>query len=55
MSVLKRRIGIVLAVAALCAAVAGCVSEMGKPTAENSGANQLRYYGGPKYPMWSGQ
>jgi hypothetical protein len=52
---LRRKIRIVLAVAALCAAVAGCVSDMGAPTAENSGSNQLRYYGGPKSPMWSGQ
>jgi hypothetical protein len=52
---LKRRIGVVLAVAALCGAVAGCVSDMGTPTAENPGSSQLRYYGGPKYPMWSGQ
>jgi hypothetical protein len=54
-SALSRRIGVVLAVAALCAAVAGCVSDMGAPTAENSGNNQLRYYGGPKSPMWSAQ
>jgi hypothetical protein len=54
-SVLKRRIGIALAVVALCAAVAGCISDMGIPTAENSGSKQLRYYGGPKSPMWSGQ
>jgi hypothetical protein len=54
-SVLRRRIGVVLAVAALCAAVAGCVSDIGAPTAENSGSHQLRYYGGPKSPMWSGQ
>ena len=54
-SELKRRIGVVLAIAALCATVAGCVSDMGTPTAENSGSSQLRYYGGPKYPMWSGQ
>jgi hypothetical protein len=52
---LRRRIGIAIAAAALCAAVAGCVSDMGAPTAENSGGNQLRYYGGPKSPMWSGQ
>ncbi len=44
-----------LAVAALCTVVAGCVSDMGAATAGNSGSNQLRYYGGPKYPMWSGQ
>jgi hypothetical protein len=55
MPALKQRIGIALAVAALCATVAGCVSDMGASTADNSGSNQLRYYGGPKYPMWSGQ
>jgi hypothetical protein len=54
-SAFRRRIGIVLAAVALCAAVAGCVSDMGAPTAENSGSNQLRYYGGPKSPMWTGQ
>jgi hypothetical protein len=54
-SALRRKIGVMLAVAALCAAVAGCVSDMGTPTADSSGSNQLRYYGGPKYPMWSSQ
>jgi hypothetical protein len=53
--VLKRRIAIMIAVAGLCATVAGCVSDMGAPTADNSGGSQLRYYGGPKYPMWSAQ
>jgi hypothetical protein len=51
----KRRIAVVLAVAGLCAALAGCVSDMGAPTADNASTNQLRYYGGPKYPMWSSQ
>jgi hypothetical protein len=54
-SALRRKIRVVLAVAALCGVVAGCVSDMGAPTAENSSSNQLRYYGGPKSPMWSGQ
>jgi hypothetical protein len=45
----------VLAVAALCAVVAGCVSDLGAAGAENAGGNQLRYYGEPKSPMWSGQ
>jgi hypothetical protein len=54
-SALMRRIGGVLAVAALCAATAGCVSDMATPTAGNSGSNQPRYYGGPKSPMWAGQ
>jgi hypothetical protein len=52
---LRRKIGTVLAMVVLCAAVAGCVSDMGTPTAENSAHNQLRYYGGPKYPMWPSQ
>jgi hypothetical protein len=52
---LRRRLAIALVVAALCASVAGCVSDMGAATADNSGGNQMRYYGGPKYPMWSAQ
>jgi len=51
--------GTLLAVAALCAAAAGCISDTGTSL---SGATQspgdsptMRYYGGPKYPMWSSQ
>jgi hypothetical protein len=57
MSVLAmRRIGIVLAVVVLCGAAAGCVSDMVSATSGvPDGSNQLRYYGGPKYPMWSSQ
>ena len=54
-----RSIGIVFAVAALCASVAGCTSDSG---ASLSAASQspgdsgtMRYYGGPKSPMWSSQ
>jgi hypothetical protein len=55
-SVLRRKIGIVIAVATLCAVVAGCVSDMGAATsAKSEGGSQLRYFGGPKSPMWSGQ
>jgi hypothetical protein len=54
-SALKRKLGIALAMIALCAAVAGCVSDIAAPAAENSGGSQLRYYGGPKSPMWQGQ
>jgi len=54
-SALRRRIEIVLAVAALCAAVAGCAGDVEAPAAENSGSDQLHYHGGPKSPMWSGQ
>jgi hypothetical protein len=53
--VLKRRIAAVVGLLGLCSIVAGCVSEMSAPTADASGGNQLRYYGGPKSPMWSSQ
>jgi hypothetical protein len=54
-SAVMRRIGVLLAAAALSAAVTSCVSDLGAPTAEKPGSSQPRYYGGPKYPMWSGQ
>jgi len=51
--------GTLLVAAALCLAVAGCVSDTGTSM---SGATQwpgdsptMRYYGGPKYPMWQSQ
>jgi hypothetical protein len=48
--------GILIAIAALCAAVAGCASDIGATPSDKAGGNgQLRYYGGPKSPMWSGQ
>ncbi len=51
-----RRVGVVLAVVSLCAASAGCVSDMGASAADDSVAgHQMRYDGGPKYPMWSSQ
>jgi hypothetical protein len=58
-SVWMRSAGIALAVAALCVAVAGCVGDSGTSM---SGAAQwpgdsptMRYYGGPKSPMWPSQ
>jgi hypothetical protein len=55
-STLRRKIGIVIAVAALCVAVGGCSSDMGASTTKRpEGAGQLRYFGGPKSPMWSSQ
>jgi hypothetical protein len=55
-AVLTRKIGMMIAVAALCAAVAGCASDLGAATSEKpDGGGQLRYHGGPKSPMWSGQ
>jgi hypothetical protein len=53
-SVFRHKAAIVIAAAALCATVAGCsdlpASKMQKPEA----GGQMRYYGGPKSPMWSG-
>jgi hypothetical protein len=55
-SELKRRIGGALAVVALCAMTAGCAVDVGNTKSDGSGDNpQLRYYGGPKSPMWTGQ
>ena len=53
---LRRSAGILVATAALCAAVAGCAGDTGAATSQKAdGVSQLRYYGGPKSPMWSGQ
>jgi hypothetical protein len=47
-----RRIGIVLVAATLCSAAAGC-ADTGGMTSKSDGSGQMRYYGGPKSPMWS--
>ena len=47
-----RRIGTVMAAAALCSAAAGC-ADTGGTTSKSDGSGQMRYYGGPKSPMWS--
>jgi len=52
---LRRKIAAVGAIAALCAALAGCASDTGAQTLAQSGSKQLRYYGGPKSPMWPSQ
>ena len=53
-SELRRKIAGVLAAVALCAAVAGCAADVGTPKSERSdGSSQMRYFGGPKSPMWS--
>jgi hypothetical protein len=46
-----RRIAVLLAAAGLCAVIGGCASDVGAMTSK-SGSSHLRYYGGPKYPMW---
>jgi hypothetical protein len=47
-----RRFGIVIAAAALYAAAVGQVS--GSQSSMKKSFNQMRYYGGPKSPMWRG-
>jgi hypothetical protein len=42
----------IVVVMALCLAVAGCVSDTGAPAVTDQTNHQLRYYGGPKSPMW---
>jgi len=55
-SALTRNIGIIIAAIALCAAVAGCVSDsQAAPSKKSKTSSQLRYHGGPKSPMWQGQ
>lgn len=49
-----RRIAAFSAVAALCVPASGCVSDLGAQIAGQS-SGQLRYYGGPKSPMWRTQ
>jgi hypothetical protein len=51
---LARKIAVITALAAICASATGCVSDIATPTVDN-GNHQLRYYGGPKYPMWNSQ
>jgi hypothetical protein len=55
-SELGRRIGLMLTAAALCSAAAGCAVDVGTTKPERAdGGGAMRYYGGPKSPMWSGQ
>jgi hypothetical protein len=53
MRTLAGRIAVLAVAAAAGAALAGCVSDAAAPASQSSGT-QLRYYGGPKYPMWPG-
>ena len=45
----------IVVVMGLCLAVAGCVSDMGAPAVADQTNHQLRYYGGPKSPMWASE
>jgi hypothetical protein len=49
----ERKLLAALAAIGLCAMMGGCVADVAGPTAQNGAAShQLRYYGGPKSPMW---
>ena len=49
------RAAIVIAVTALGATLAGCSSDSAATTQKPEGSGQMRYFGGPKSPMWPGQ
>jgi predicted small secreted protein len=51
-SKMNRRIAVAVAVVVLCATLSGCISDMTTSSAHNTGDAHLRYYGGPKSPMW---
>lgn len=55
MNELGRRIVIMIALAGLGSCLAGCVSDLETAAADGKGTHQMRYYGGPKSPMWSSQ
>ena len=48
---LSRKVAMMIALAGLGACLAGCVSDLG----DTSTLHQMRYYGGPKSPMWPSQ
>jgi hypothetical protein len=55
-STFRRRIALMIAAAALCTAVVECIGDLKAATPQKpDGTNQLRYYGGPKSPMWPGR
>lgn len=52
---LSRKLAVMIALAGLGACLAGCASDPGAATGSTSMSHQMRYYGGPKYPMWPSQ
>ncbi len=48
-----RKIGVALVATSLCIAMSGCAVDIeGSKSDKADAGNQLRYYGGPKSPMW---
>jgi hypothetical protein len=53
---LTRRIGLSIAAIAFFTAMAGWVGDTeAAPCKKPKSSSQMRYYGGPKSPMWPGQ
>ena len=52
---LSRKVAMMIALAGLGACLAGCVSDLSAATGDTSTSHQMRYYGGPKSPMWPSQ
>ena len=48
---LGRKVAMMIALAGLGACLAGCASDLGAAS-NASDLQAMRYYGGPKYPMW---
>jgi hypothetical protein len=49
----ERKLLAALAAIGFCAMVGGCAADVAAPAARDGVAgHQLRYYGGPKSPMW---
>ena len=55
MTGLCRAIATMIALAALGASLASCVSDLGTSAADAASPHQMRYYGGLKSPMWQSQ
>jgi len=51
---LARMIAVLGVVTGLSTLTAGCVSDAAAPASQSTGTS-LRYYGGPKSPMWPAQ
>ena len=54
-STVRRKIGVIVTIVALCSLAAGCAADLSASSHGQSANNQLRYYGGPKSPMWASE
>jgi len=51
----RLKVAAMIALVGLGACLAGCVSDLGATATDAPGTHQMRYYGGPKDPMWPSQ